>query len=287
MANKLFSAIKNKGKNLESEMSFFEHLEALRWHLIRAVIALVIFTSIAAYNWHFILNTIIFGPRDKSFWTYGILCKIGTALHMDGWCFEGFDDKMVVTEVGAKFNLVMNTCIVTGLVFAIPYFLYEVWRFIKPALHEKERKAASGFVFYASSLFLLGVLFGYYIVAPMSIRFLIGFEVSNEIEDMIRVDSYMSTLTTLTMGSGLVFELPILIYLLASLGILNAKLMRKTRRYAVLIILIIAAIITPTPDMITMSVVAVPLLFLYEIGILVAAGVDRRRAKKNEEFMNS
>jgi sec-independent protein translocase protein TatC len=287
MANKLFSAIKNKGKNLESEMSFFEHLEALRWHLIRAVIALVIFTSIAAYNWHFILNTIIFGPRDKSFWTYGILCKIGTALHMDGWCFEGFDDKMVVTEVGAKFNLVMNMCIVTGLVFAIPYFLYEVWRFIKPALHEKERKAASGFVFYASSLFLLGVLFGYYIVAPMSIRFLIGFEVSNEIEDMIRVDSYMSTLTTLTMGSGLVFELPILIYLLASLGILNAKLMRKTRRYAVLIILIIAAIITPTPDMITMSVVAVPLLFLYEIGILVAAGVDKRRAKKTEEFMNS
>nr|WP_294796123.1 twin-arginine translocase subunit TatC [uncultured Mucilaginibacter sp.] len=287
MANKLFSAIKNKGKNLESEMSFFEHLEALRWHLIRAVIALVIFTSLAAYNWHFLLNTIIFGPRNKDFWTYGILCKIGTALHMDGWCFEGFNDKMVVTEVGAKFNLVMNTCIVAGLVFAIPYFLYEVWRFIKPALHEKERKAASGFVAYASGLFLLGVLFGYYIVAPMSIRFLIGFEVSDDIQDMIRVDSYMSTLTTLTMGSGLVFELPILIYLLASLGILNAKLMRKTRRYAILIILIIAAIITPTPDMITMSVVAVPLLFLYEIGIWVAAGVDKRRAKKNEELMKS
>lgn len=268
-------------------MSFFEHLEALRWHLIRAVIALIIFTSLAAYNWHFLLNTVIFGPRNKSFWTYGILCKIGTTLHMDGWCFDGFKDKMVVTEVGAKFNLVMNTCIVAGLVFAIPYFLYEVWRFIKPALHEKERKAASGFVAYASGLFLLGVLFGYYIVAPMSIRFLIGFEVSDDIQDMIRVDSYMSTLTTLTMGSGLVFELPILIYLLASLGILNAKLMRKTRRYAILIILIIAAIITPTPDMITMSVVAVPLLFLYEIGIWVAAGVDKRRAKKNEELMSS
>jgi len=121
----------------------------------------------------------------------------------------------------------------------------------------------------------------------MSLRFLIGFEVSDQIDTMIRVDSYMSTMTTLTMGSGLVFELPILIYLLASLGVLNATLMRKTRRYAILIILVIAAIITPTPDMITMSVVAVPLLFLYEIGIWVAAGVDKRREKKNQELVKS
>jgi len=287
MANKLFNAIKNKGKNLESEMSFFEHLEALRWHLIRAAIALAIFTALAFYFQDFLINTVIFGPRYKTFWTYSMLCKIGTAFKMDGWCFEGFNDKMVVTEVGAKFNLVMNSCITAGLVFAIPYFLYEVWKFIKPALHEKERKAASGFVFYASALFLLGVLFGYYIVAPMSIRFLIGFEVSDQIATMIRVDSYLSTLTTLTMGSGLIFELPILIYLLASIGILSAALMRKTRRYAILIILIIAAIITPTPDAITMSVVAVPLLFLYEIGIWVAAGVGKRREKKTEELMET
>jgi sec-independent protein translocase protein TatC len=287
MANKLFSAIKDKGKNLESEMSFFEHLEALRWHLIRAVIALVIFTSIAFYFQEFLIDEIIMGPRKKDFWTYGILCKIGTALHLDGWCFQGFDDKMVFTEMAGQFNFFINSCIMAGLVFAIPYFLYEVWRFIKPALHEKERKAASGFVFYASSLFLLGVLFGYFIIAPMSIRFLIEFKVTDEVQTMIRVDSYMSTLTTLTMGAGLVFELPILIYLLASLGVLTATLMRKTRRYAVLIILILAAIITPTPDAITMSVVAVPLLFLYEVGIWVAAGVGRRRDKKSEELMSS
>ncbi|PJJ83228.1 twin-arginine translocase subunit TatC [Mucilaginibacter auburnensis] len=287
MANKLVDAIKDKGKNLEAEMSFFEHLEALRWHLIRSVIALLIFTTLAFYFSDFVIDGIVMGPRSKDFWTYRMMCKLGTALHMDGWCFEGFKQKMIATELGANFNLMINICIVSGLILAIPYFLYEVWKFIKPALHEKERKAASGFVLYASGLFLLGVLFGYYIVAPLSIRFLIGFKVSEQIETLIRVDSYMSTLTTLTLGSGIVFELPILIYLLASLGILNAQLMRRTRRYAILIIMIISAIITPTPDAITMSVVAVPLLLLYEVGIWVAAGVGKRREKKTQELMNS
>lgn len=287
MANKLFKAIRDKGKNLESEMSFFEHLEALRWHLIRSVIALVLFTSLAFYFWNFLMEKIIMGPYKKDFWTYRMMCKMGTALKMDGWCFDGFKQKMIFTEMAGSFNFFINICIVAGLVLAIPYFLYEVWKFIKPALHEKERKAASGFVFYASALFLIGVLFGYFIITPLSIRFLIGFKVSEEIDTMLRADSYMSTLTTLTLGSGLVFELPILIYLLASLGVLTAALMRRTRRYAILIIIIISAIITPTPDAITMSVVAVPLLFLYEIGIWVAAGVGKRREKKTEELMSS
>ena len=271
-------------------MSFFEHLNVLRGHLIRSVIAVVIFTSIAGWYWRYLLNTIILGPWAKDFWTYGIMCKIGTALHLDGWCYEGAkgtEVKMITTQMAGQFNLVMNSCITTGLVLGIPYFLYEVWRFIKPALHEKERKAASGFVFYASTLFLLGVLFGYFIITPLSVQFLVGMNVSDMIEVKIDVSSYLSTVTTLSLGSGLVFELPILIYLLASLGILNAGLMRRTRRYAILIILIIAAIITPTPDMMTMSIVAVPLLFLYEIGIWVAAGVGKRREKKSEELMKS
>jgi len=287
MANKLFSAIKNKGKDLESEMSFFEHLNVLRGHLIRSAIAIVIFTALAAWQWKFLVDTIVLGPWSKNFWTYGVMCKIGKALNLEGWCYEGKEVKMITTQLAGQFNLVMNACITTGLVLGIPYFLYEVWRFIKPALHEKERKAASGFVFYASTLFLLGVLFGYFIITPLSVQFLVGMNVSDKISVTIDVTSYLSTVTTLTLGAGLVFELPILIYLLASLGILNAGLMRRTRRYAILIILIIAAIITPTPDMMTMSIVAIPLLFLYEIGILVAAGVDRRRAKKDAEFANS
>jgi sec-independent protein translocase protein TatC len=280
--NKLLNAIKEKGKDLESEMSFFEHLEALRWHLIRAAVAILLFTLLAFYFYDFIFNTVIMGPFDASFWTYRQMCKVGTALHMDGWCVPKINGIIINNELAGQFNLEINSCIMIGVVLGFPYLLFELWKFIKPALHEKERKAASGFVFYASSLFLLGILFGYFIIAPMSIRFLTGFTVSPIIQNQFKIDSYLSTVSTLTLGTGIVFELPILIYILASLGILNAAFMRRTRRYAIVIILIIAAIITPTPDMITMSVVAAPLLLLYEVGIMVAAGVDKRRKKKEE-----
>jgi sec-independent protein translocase protein TatC len=189
--------------------------------------------------------------------------------------------------MAGQFTLQINSCVMIGVILGFPYLLFEIWRFIKPALHEKERKAASGFVFYASFLFILGILFGYYIIAPESIRFLAGYTISPLIQNTFTIDSYLSSVATLTLGTGLVFELPILIYILASIGILNAPFMRRTRRYAIVIILIIAAIITPTPDMITMSVVAAPLLVLYEIGIMVAAAVDKRKALKSEELMKS
>jgi sec-independent protein translocase protein TatC len=285
--NKIIKAIMNKGKTLESEMSFFEHLEALRWHLIRAAIAILVFTSLAFYFHDFLIGEVIMGPFDVHFWTYRMFCKIGTALHMDGWCVTKMNAKIISTEVAGQFNLLMNACILTGITLGIPYLLYELWRFIKPALLEKERKAASGFVFYASFLFILGVLFGYFIITPLSIRFLAGFTVSSAIENTFTTDSYLSSVVTLTLGCGIVFELPILIYILATLGVLNASFMRRTRRYAIIIILIIAAIITPTPDAITMSVVAVPLLLLYEVGIMVAGRVEKRRNKKSEELMAS
>ncbi len=278
--NKIVKAIKEKGKTLESEMSFFEHLNALRSHLIRAAIAILLFTSIAFYFNEFIIDTVIFGPKDPSFWTYRMLCKMGDLLHMPDWCVSEFNFTIISTELGGQFNLMINSCIVTGIVFGFPYLLWELWRFIKPALHEKEKKAASGFVFYASFLFLVGILFGYFIIAPLSVKFLAGFSVSNDIKNTFSIDSYLSTVLTLTLGSGIVFELPILIYILVSLSILSAGFMRKTRRYAIVLILIIAAIITPTPDAITMGVVAFPLLMLYEVGILVASGVEKRRAKK-------
>ena len=279
--NKIVKAIKEKGKTLEAEMSFFEHLNALRSHLVRAAIAIAIFISIAGYFNHFIVHTVIFGPKHADFWTYRMMCKLGDLLHMEGWCVEDLNFTIISTELGGQFNLVINSCVMTGIIFGFPYLLWELWKFIRPALHEREKKAASGFVFYASSLFLIGILFGYFIIAPLSVKFLAGFSASEEIKNTFSISSYLTTVTTLTLGSGIVFELPILIYILASLSILTAKFMRNTRRYAIVIILIIAAIITPTPDAITMSVVALPLLVLYEIGIWVAAGVERRRAKKD------
>ncbi|MDB5010639.1 MAG: preprotein translocase subunit TatC [Mucilaginibacter sp.] len=285
--NKLLNAIKDKGKTLESEMSFFEHLEALRWHLIRAAMSIVVFTSVAFWQYDFIFNDIIMGPFNPKFWTYRMMCKLGNLLHMSGWCLDKINGKIINTEMAGQFTLQINSCVMIGVILGFPYLLFEIWQFIKPALHEKERKAASGFVFYASFLFILGILFGYYIIAPESIRFLAGYTISPMIQNTFTIDSYLSSVATLTLGTGLVFELPILIYILASIGILNAPFMRRTRRYAIVLILIIAAIITPTPDMITMSVVAAPLLVLYEIGIMVAAAVGKRKALKSEELMNS
>jgi sec-independent protein translocase protein TatC len=189
--------------------------------------------------------------------------------------------------MAGQFNLQLNSSIMIGLILGVPYMLYEVWKFIRPALHEKERKAASGFVFYASFLFLLGVLFGYYVVTPLSIRFFANYTVSESITNMFAVDSFISSETMLTLLSGLVFQLPIVVYILSSLDILTPKFMREKRRYAVIIILILAAIITPSPDALTMLVVALPLFILYEFSILVAAVVQRRRKKRDDELMTS
>jgi sec-independent protein translocase protein TatC len=280
--NKLIKAIKEKGQTMEAEMSFFDHLEALRWHLVRSAIAIVIFTAAAFYFYDFIFGTIIMGPSKPSFWTYRMLCNLGEWLHRDGFCINKINISLLNTDMAGQFTLQINSSLLIGITAGFPYLLWELWRFIKPALHEKERKAASGFVIYATFLFILGVMFGYYVITPESINFLSNYTVSSQIQNLFSVDSYMSSVATLTLATGVVFELPIVVYVLSSLGILNAKFMRETRRYAVVAILIIAAVVTPTPDMLTMTIVSIPLFILYEVGILVAAVVDKRRlAREN------
>ncbi|MBS1504116.1 MAG: twin-arginine translocase subunit TatC, partial [Bacteroidetes bacterium] len=219
-----------------------------------------------------------------------MMCNVGDFLQrtIPAWfnakdfCIDKINVKLINTELAGQFNLQINSSLLIGLVAGIPYLLFELWRFIRPALHEKERKAASGFVFYASSLFIIGVLFGYFVITPLSIRFLAGYTVSNTIDNLFSIDSYISSVGTLTIGTGVVFQMPILVYILANIGILTPKFMRSTRRYAIVVILIIAAIVTPTPDALTMTVVAIPLLLLYELSISVAALVERRRRKRNE-----
>ncbi|MCQ6959607.1 twin-arginine translocase subunit TatC [Mucilaginibacter aquariorum] len=280
--NKLIKAIKEKGQTMEAEMSFFDHLEALRWHLVRSAIAIVIFTAGAFYFYDFIFDTIIMGPSKPSFWTYRMLCKLGEYLHRDGFCINKINISLLNTEMAGQFTLQINSALLIGITLGFPYLLWEIWRFIKPALHEKERKAASGFVIYASFLFIIGVLFGYYVITPESINFLSSYTISPTIENKFSVDSYLSSVATLTLATGIVFELPILVYVLSSLGVLTVKFMRETRRYAVVVILIIAAIVTPTPDMMTMTVVSIPLFILYEVGILVAAVVEKRKKAREE-----
>ncbi len=280
--NKLIKAIQDKGKTMESEMSFFEHLEALRWHLIRAAASVLVFSIIAFCNFTFIFNEIIQGPFKPSFWTYRMMCKLGS-----GFCVTSMNAHMINTEVAGQFMLQINQSILIGMIVSIPYILWELWRFIKPALLAKERKAASGFVFYATLLFVLGILFGYYIIAPESISFLLAYTVSPIIQNQIMISSYVSMVATITLILGLVFELPMIIYILASLGILSGTFMRRTRRYSVVILLIIGAIISPSPDFLTTMISTIPLFILYEVGIVVASVVEKRRNQKHEELMNT
>ena len=292
LGDKIINAIRDKGEQNEGEMSFFQHLEALRWHLIRSAFAIVIFAILAFIYYDEIFDGIIMAPTHTSFFTYRMMCNVGHFLqNLTPWfeaksfCVEKITVNLINTELAGQFTLQINSAMVIGLTLGIPYILFELWKFIRPALHERERKSASGFVFYSSFLFALGVMFGYYVVTPLAIKFLAGYVVSPTITNMFTTDSYISTVTTLTLASGVGFQLPIVVYILANIGILTPKFMRDKRRYAIVIILIIAAIITPTPDALTMVVVAMPLLVLYEVSIKVAAVVAKRRQKRDDELM--
>jgi sec-independent protein translocase protein TatC len=284
----LVKAVKEKGKNLEAEMSFFDHLDVLRKHLIRSSIAILAFTTVAFIYYDFIFDKIIMGPKNPQFWTYRMMCALGERFDLGpDFCITKIPFNIINTEMAGQFTLQMNSSLMIGVVLGFPYLLFEIWRFVKPALHERERKSASGFTFYATLLFLIGILFGYYIIAPLSISFLAGYTVSSIINNQITIDSYLSTVATLTLGSGIIFELPIVIFILSKLGIMTPKFMRSSRRYATVIILIIAAIVTPTPDLLTMLTVSFPLFLLYEVSIYISARVEKKKLKAEEVFFNS
>lgn len=282
----LVKAVKEKGESLEAEMSFFDHLEVLRWHLIRSSIAIVVFTCIAWSYYDFIFNSIIMGPKKADFWTYRMMCLLNEKFNIDtGYCItKDIPFSLLNTYMAGQFTLQMNSSLMIGLVLGGPYLLFELWRFIKPGLKEVEVRSANGFVFYASLLFILGILFGYFIICPVSINFLGGYIVSSDIVNSITIDNYLSFVGTLTLGSGVIFELPILIYILSKMGIMTPKFMRSTRRYAVVVILIVAAVVTPTPDIVTMMIVAFPLFVLYELSIIVSQRVDNQRKKADAAF---
>ncbi|WP_285060111.1 twin-arginine translocase subunit TatC [Pedobacter ginsengisoli] len=278
----LIGAIKEKGKTLEAEMSFFDHIDVLRKHLLRALAVVLVFTAGAFYFTDFIFNTIIMGPKNPSFWTYRMMCKLYERFPSIGeeFCIRTIDAKIINTEMSGQFTLQLNSCVMAGIILGIPYLLFELWLFIKPALHENERKSASGFVAFASLLFFTGIIFGYYIICPLSVNFLVNFTVSPEIQNTFTIDSYLSSIMTLTLGSGIIFQLPVIIYILSKLGIMTPAFMRSSRRYSAVIILIVAAVVTPTADPFTMLIVALPLFLLYEGSIYISASIERKRKKE-------
>lgn len=262
-------------------MSFLGHLEALRWHLVRSAAVIVILAGVAFCYPEILFGKILLGPEKADFFTYTFLCDVSHKWGMgEAFCLSDFNFKIKNYDMMGQFTLAMWGSIVAGLIIAFPYVLWELWRFIKPALKEKESKAASGFIFAATLLFLTGVLFGYYIVTPMAVYFLGNYQVDPSLENNPSLDSYISIVTTLVLLMGLVFELPIIIYFLARFGVITAAFMRKYRKHAVIIILIVAAVITPTTDILTQMLVAVPLWILYEVSIIVAKRVEKKRERE-------
>ncbi len=268
-------------------MSFFDHLEILRWHIIRSVIAITVFAILSFTFYDFVFNQIIMGPKNLDFWTYRMMCKVGAALNLEGFCVEKIPFNIINTELAGQFMLQINSCLLMAVALGFPYLLFEIWLFIKPALTDVERKSARGFVFYATVLFVIGALFGYYIVVPLSVNFLANVSLSDEITNQITIDSYLSTIATLTLGCGIIFLLPILIFILSKIGIMTPEFMRASRRYAIVIILVIAAIITPTADVITLLTVSAPMFILYELSIMVSANVKKAKELAEKEFYNT
>jgi sec-independent protein translocase protein TatC len=216
-----------------------------------------------------------------------MMCKLYEAypnLIGEEFCIKTIDAHIINTQMAGQFTLQMNSCIMAGLMLGVPYLLFEVWLFIKPALLPNERKSASGFVFFASILFFIGVLFGYYMICPLSVNFLINYTVDKSINNMFEIDSYLSTVLTLTIGSGIIFQLPVIIFILSKLGVMTPQFMRKSRRYAAVLILVVAAVVTPTADPYTMLIVAFPLFLLYELSIMISANIQKKKQKAEIDF---
>ncbi len=275
---------KKRGKKTEqAEMSFFDHLEELRWHIVRSAGAIFIFAIVAFVMKSFIFDTIILRPRLPEFWTNRMFVKLGDWVGSDAIKINQIPLKMQSINIAGQFSTHILVSIIAGFIIASPVVFYEFWRFVKPALYEKEKKHAGGAVFFTSVLFLLGVLFGYYLIVPLSIHFLGTYQVSSDVENMINLRSYISSVTSISLAAGVVFLLPIFSYFLSKVGIVTPKFMKTYRRHAYVVMLLLSAIITP-PDIFSQIMVCLPLVILYEIGIMISRHVVKKREKEMEEM---
>ncbi len=282
--NREEQSTKKKGrKTPQGEMSFLEHLEELRWHIIRSVVLVAVFAVVAFILKDFIFNQVIFKPKMPEFWTNRMMAKLGELVGTDVLNINQNPLKLISLKMSDQFMLHFMVAIIVGIIMAAPFIFFEIWRFIKPALYDKERKHASGAVFFTSVLFILGILFGYFLIVPLSIDFLTTYSVSPEVENQINMRSYISTVTSITFASGVIFLLPIFSFFLSKVGILTPQFMRSYRKHSYVVMFLMAAIITP-PDVFSQTMVAIPLLFLYEISIFISKVVVKKREKRLNEI---
>jgi sec-independent protein translocase protein TatC len=263
----------------EEGMSFLDHLEQLRWHLLRAISAVLIFTVAAFLAKSIVFGKVILGPSKVDFITYRALCNLSDWLGVSPLCIDTLPFTIQSRQMTGQFSMHLTSSMVVGLIAAFPYIFWETWKFISPGLYDKERQAARGAVFFVSLLFFTGAAFGYFILAPLSINFLANYQLDPSILNEFDITSYVSTLTMLVLASAIMFQLPVVIYFLSMSGLVTAAMLRTYRRHAVVSILILAAVITP-PDVISQVLIAMPILVLYEAGIMIAKRLEKKKAAK-------
>jgi len=273
---------KKKNGEGEGEMTFLQHLEELRWHIIRSVIAVVVGAIAAFMLKDFIFDKIILAPKSPGFITNRLLCQLADLVNAPLLCINQNPLKLISIKMSGQFTTHITISLIAGVIMAFPYIFWEFWSFFRPALYEKERKHARGAVLAASSLFIIGILFGYYVISPLSINFLSSYRVSDLVDNQINITSYIGSVTSVALSAGVTFELPIVVFFLARIGIITPEFMRKYRKHAIVVVLILAAIITP-PDVFSQTLVSIPLILLYEISIFIAARVVKNRDMERAE----
>ena len=256
----------------EKEMSFLDHLEELRWHIIRSLAAILVFSVLAFLSKKIIFHGIILAPSRPDFWTYRMLCKLGDLIHTNVLCVEELPFIIQSRQMTGQFMMHITSSFVIGLILAFPYAFWEMWRFIKPGLYDKEKNVARGAVFFVSLLFGIGVMFGYFVVTPISINFLSNYQLDPSISNEFDIISYVSTVSMLVLACAIMFQLPIVVYFLTKAGIVTPKMLSRYRKHSIIVILTISAILTP-PDVMSQILIALPLLGLYEVSIMISKSV--------------
>ncbi len=278
----MFKNNKEKNKNTAvrsnaKEMSFLDHLEELRWTIIKSVVSVMIFAVVAFIFKDIIFDEVLFAPREPDFFTNLKFCDFGKFIGSESLCINTTYFDIINIQMSGQFMTHIKVSLVIGFILAFPYIFWQFWQFISPALHTNEKGYARGSVFWSSVLFIMGVLFGYYIITPITVHFFSNYMVSETVDNQINLTSYISIINSVVLSCGVVFELPILIFFLSKAGIVSPEFLKKYRKHALIIILTLSAIITP-PDIFSQIIVSIPLLILYEVGIIISKRVTKKRA---------
>lgn len=263
----------------QTEMSFLDHLEELRWHIIRAFIAIAVFSIAAFALKEIVFGMVILGPSRTDFWTYQMLCKFSELLNTAALCIDNLPFIIQSRQMTGQFTMHIASSFAVGITIAFPYAFWEVWSFISPGLYINERKVARGAVFWVSFLFMIGVLFGYFILTPLSVNFLANYQIDPTILNEFDIVSYVSTVTTLVLACGLLFQLPMVVLFLTKSGIITPELMKTYRKHGIVVIFFMGALLTP-PDPFSQILIALPLIGLYQVSMGIANRAYKKRQKE-------